>query len=80
MSDASNPQAIAERSFLHDIATPTAVALGMVDLILDDASEGSVALEDGVKKRLEKAQAALLKLQEMMSARRAVLIAASEKK
>lgn len=65
----------AERTFLHDIATPTAVALGMVDLMLDDVLEGTATLSDSQKKRLEKTQAALLKLQEMMSARRAALIA-----
>ncbi len=80
MSDTTDNPALAERAFLHDIATPTAVALGMVDLILDDAQDGTVTLEDGVKKRLEKAQTALLKLQEMMSSRRSVLIAASDKK
>lgn len=80
MSDTTDNPALAERAFLHDIATPTAVALGMVDLILDDVSEGSVGLDEGVKKRLEKAQAALMKLQEMMSNRRSVLIAQSDKK
>lgn len=68
----------AERTFLHDIATPVAVALGMIDLMMDDVLEGSATLEDGQKKRLEKAQTALLKLQEMMSARRSVLIASDK--
>lgn len=76
-ADPKSPHA-AERTFLHDIATPVAVALGMIDLMLDDVQEGSATLEDGQKKRLEKAQTALLKLQEMMSSRRSILIAADK--
>ena len=78
MSTANSGPGAAERTFLHDIATPTAVALGMVDLMLDDVLEGSATLSESQKKRLEKAQAALLKLQEMMSARRAILVAQAD--
>jgi signal transduction histidine kinase len=71
MSEAKNP----ERAFMHDISTPMAVALGMIDLMLDDAQPGGPAeLPEAAMKRLEKAQAALLKLQEMMAARRKTLI------
>jgi signal transduction histidine kinase len=76
MSTTGESPRAAERTFLHDIATPMAVALGMVDLLLEDASDGSASLSDAQKKRLEKAQTALLKLQEMMAARRQILIAA----
>jgi signal transduction histidine kinase len=63
-----------ERIFMHDIATPTAVALGMIDLILDDSQSGAAVLPEAAVKRLEKAQSALLKLQEMMAARRKTLM------
>lgn len=70
MSEARNP----ERVFMHDIATPIAVALGMIDLIIDDSSSGVTVLPENAMKRLEKAQAALLKLQDMMAARRKILV------
>ena len=67
--DKKNP----EDAFLHDIASPIAVAIGLVDLVLDDASDGSAPLNPGQKKRIEKAQASLLKLQAMMADRRKIL-------
>ncbi len=70
MSDAKSP----ERAFMHDIATPMAVALGMIDLVIDDSQSGAAVLPEAALKRLEKAQAALLKLQEMMATRRKILV------
>jgi hypothetical protein len=69
MSDAKSP----ERTFIHDIATPIAITLGMVDLIIDDSNSGVTVLPEAALKRLEKAQSALLKLQELIAARRKVL-------
>ena len=69
-TDSKNP----ERTFMHDIATPMAVAIGMIDLIIDDSSSGTTVLPEAALKRLEKAQTALLKLQEMLTARRKILI------
>lgn len=59
---------------MHDIATPIAVALGMIDLVIDDSNSGANVLPEAAKKRVEKAQTALLKLQDMIQARRQVLI------
>ena len=59
---------------MHDIATPMAVAIGMLDLVMDDSTSGVTVLPDAAFKRLEKAQAALVKLQDMLSARRKVLV------
>lgn len=72
----STEQKNPERVFMHDIATPIAVALGMIDLVLDDSSSGTTVLPEAAAKRLEKAQTALLKLQEMMVERRKILVAA----
>lgn len=71
-SEGKNP----ERVFMHDIATPIAVALGMIDLLVDDVQSGNSTLEPGQLKRVEKAQAALLKLQTMMSERRKAILEA----
>jgi hypothetical protein len=63
-----------ERTFMHDIATPLAVALGMVDIVIDDSTSGVAVLPEASMKRLEKVQSALIKLQDMVTARRTVLI------
>jgi signal transduction histidine kinase len=63
-----------ERVFVHDIATPIAVALGMVDLVMDDSKSGAVALPDVAAKRLEKAQSALLQLQQLIADRRKAIL------
>jgi hypothetical protein len=63
-----------ERTFMHDIATPLAVALGMVDIVIDDSTSGVAVLPEASMKRLEKVQSALIKLQDMVTARRKVLI------
>ena len=63
-----------ERTFMHDIASPVAVAIGLIDLVIDDSSSGGPAIPEAALKRLEKAQSALLQLQEMMSVRRRALM------
>lgn len=71
MADAQkNP----ERIFMHDIATPMAVALGMIDVVIDDSVSGVTIVPPAALKRLEKSQAALLKLQEMMVERRKAIL------
>jgi hypothetical protein len=67
MPDAQNSP---ERVFMHDISTPVAVALGMIDMVIDDSLSGVNELPERAFKRLEKAQAALLKLQKLMVDRR----------
>ena len=74
----STEQKNPERVFMHDIATPLAVALGLIDLTIDDSTSGVTVLPTAALKRLEKAQAALLKLQELMNARRKTLIEREE--
>lgn len=69
-TDTKNP----ERVFMHDIATPVAVALGMIDLMIDDARSSRAPLTEAQTKRLEKAQTALLKLQAMMVERRKTIL------
>lgn len=69
-----------ERVFMHDLATPMAVALGMLDLMIDDSTSGVTVLPEAAFKRAEKAQAALLKMQEMMKERRSTILAADAAK
>ena len=57
-------------TFIHDLSSPVAVALGMVDLVLDDATTGNAPLNPAQQKRIEKAQAALVKIQALISKRR----------
>jgi signal transduction histidine kinase len=72
MSDAQE-----ERKFLHDLATPLSVALGMAESALDQITKGAVADEAQLKKlqdRVQKSQTAVLRCVELLKERRQILI------
>lgn len=62
-----------EKRFLHDIATPLAIAAGLVELLLDD-EDPEQPLPEGHKRRLEKACTALEKLKNLIRDRRNFLL------
>jgi signal transduction histidine kinase len=63
-----------QRDFIHDLASPLTVALGMVDSALRAVSDENTP----AKEKLEKAKKSLLKMNELMKARRELLVKASE--
>ena len=76
MSDAQE-----ERKFLHDLATPLSVALGMVEAALDQTSKGATvdqAQFNKLQDRLQKSRTAVLRCVDLLKERRQVLIARPE--
>lgn len=74
-----------ERKFLHDISTPLATALFVVDSLSDSLKERAEAegATQTSKMELDQAQriaAALMKIKLQIEARRHTLVAAEEKK
>lgn len=69
-----------ERKFLHDLATPLSVALGMLEVALDQTTKGAVD-KDQLKKledRLQKSRTAVLRCVELLKERRQILIKRQE--
>lgn len=63
-----------ERQFLHDLSSPISVALGMLERLAEHVADGG-DLDDRDRERVAKAFSALIKIKEMITARRAELLA-----
>jgi hypothetical protein len=73
MSDSSE-----ERKFLHDLATPLSVALGMLESALDQLSKKSTIEQSDLKslnERLEKSKNAVRRCVDLLTDRRQILLA-----
>ena len=62
-----------ERKFIHDLASPLMIAMGMVDSVNNKIDDGDL------KQRLEKSKAALDKMNTILRERRTKLIEILEK-
>ena len=72
-----------ERKFLHDLATPLSVALGMLESGLGQVERNEPLNPENIKKlidRLNKAKNAVIKSAELLKARRQVLIEEQQKR
>jgi signal transduction histidine kinase len=67
-----------ERKFLHDLANPLAIALGMVESVVDDGLENQT-LNEVQQRRLKKAQDAMERLRDLLRSRRSSVVETQEK-
>lgn len=73
ISDELLEQIKAERTFIHDLATPLMIAQGMVDSVLS-----KLEVESEEAQRLQKSAKALGKMANILKERRQVLISQSD--
>lgn len=67
----------AERAFLHDISTPLSIALGQIEMFLDESQVSGPALTEAQNTRLGKIHKAVDRIRLLVEERRAILRARS---
>lgn len=60
----------AQRKFLHDVASPLMIALGMTDTAISQLDDGE---NEKLRSRLEKSKTALTRISQMLKSNRAML-------
>ena len=76
MDDTNKPQTFSElikhqRTFLHDIASPLMIALGMTEIVAAKLEQGDVEKH---REKLEKAHKSLVKISDSLKSNRSLLV------